>query len=602
MRTFKRSMRRSHTVSPFGVGAICNLGKESLVAMDTEIWGPDGRRIEHIPLQQELRVSGFREAEDERFSYRRVPMFRFPRWLFCNRCRRMVHWRTEDEQQSQLPYCPHCPGQRILVPMRFVLVCSDGHLADVPWKLYAHSRSTTPEQRGCRVEDLEYASDGRSAGLASLYVRCRVCDAKRSFAGLTSESAMSDLNVMCWGTQPWQFAATQGNCVQRPRVVQRGAGDIYFAVTRTGLDIPPHSDFDYHSETTVRVRAHELFGYVCSNPEAGIAPQMMSIIADACETDLETVRIIVASEARDRAGRPPSGASRSLEEEEYGWFLAPLNRVHPKNRFLTKHIDLASLDAPLQKEVVEHIDKVVVGTKLRLVKALCGFSRYGQTAIIPPDLGKGQDWLPAIEIFGEGIFLRLNEERLVAWESLPSVQERVAPLTQRASTSILGHHLPDTSARFVLLHTLSHLLIRQLAYDCGYTSACLSERLYVKKGDPGEGMAGVLIYTADGDSEGTLGGLARQGEPDRLVRTLLAALQTAQWCSLDPICGERPSQGYDGLNLAACHACSLVSETSCGYFNSLLDRTLLVGNGSSVPGFFDGLLAKAEEMAGDEAS
>jgi hypothetical protein len=413
---------------------------------------------------------------------------------------------------------------------------------------------------------------------------------------------MSELNISCWGTQPWQYSATPGTCTQQPRAVQRGAGDIYFAITKTGLDIPPHSDFDYHSEVTIKVRAHELFGFVSSNPDAGIAPQMMAIIAEACDTNDETVRIIVASEARQRSGRPPSGVAHTLEEQEYGWFLAPLDRLHPKNRFLTKHIDLTTLNTPLQQEVVAHVDKVVVGTKLRLVKALCGFSRLGQDALVTPDLGRGQDWLPAIEIFGEGIFLRLDEERVVEWESNPDVLARVAPLAHRASASFLGRHLPDTSARFVLLHTLSHLLIRQLAYDCGYTSACLCERLYVKKGGTDEGMAGVLIYTADGDSEGTLGGLARQGQPDRLVRTLLAALQTAQWCSLDPICGERASQGYDGLNLAACHACTLVSETSCGYFNSLLDRSLLVGNGSSVPGFFDGLLRKAEETASNEAT
>ena len=100
--------------------------------------------------------------------------------------------------------------------------------------------------------------------------------------------------------------------------------------------------------------------------------------------------------------------------------------------------------------------------------------------------------------------------------------------------------------------------------------------------------AGILIYTADGDSEGSLGGLVRQGNVDRLGPTIVAALERASWCSNDPICSEFPPQGLDGLNRAACHACSLVAETSCDHVNSLLDRELVIGSGDGevTKGFF----------------
>jgi hypothetical protein len=90
-------------------------------------------------------------------------------------------------------------------------------------------------------------------------------------------------------------------------------------------------------------------------------------------------------------------------------------------------------------------------------------------------------------------------------------------------------------------------------------------------------MQGILIYTASGDSEGTMGGLVRQGRPGRLETTIRRALERAAWCSSDPVCIESNGQGSDSANLAACHGCCLVPETSCEEGNRLLDRALLVG-------------------------
>jgi hypothetical protein len=143
--------------------------------------------------------------------------------------------------------------------------------------------------------------------------------------------------------------------------------------------------------------------------------------------------------------------------------------------------------------------------------------------------------------------------------------------------------------RFVLIHTFSHILMRQLSYECGYSAASLRERLFVFPD-----RAGVLIYTADGDSEGSLGGLVRQGHPDRLEKTIVAALERASWCSNDPICREMSGHGPGKSNRAACHACSLVSETSCTELNALLDREVVIGEGRAathgLKGFFRSIL------------
>jgi len=200
-------------------------------------------------------------------------------------------------------------------------------------------------------------------------------------------------------------------------------------------------------------------------------------------------------------------------------------------------------------------------------------------------------WLPAYTVFGEGIFFNLNEPLLRQWEALPEIQVRVAPLLARYRALRQARHLRDRpiGPRYVLLHTLAHLLINRLTYECGYSSAALRERLYLSE-NPAAPMAGVLIYTAAGDAEGTLGGLVRMGRPGRLEPLLDRALAGAQWCSADPVCmemGQSGGQGPDSLNLAACHGCCLVPETACEEFNRLLDRGLVVGPfDNPVIGFF----------------
>ncbi|MGL5250089.1 MAG: Zn-binding domain-containing protein, partial [Enterovibrio sp.] len=150
-------------------------------------------------------------------------------------------------------------------------------------------------------------------------------------------------------------------------------------------------------------------------------------------------------------------------------------------------------------------------------------------------------------------------------------------------------YLPEPEPKFLIMHTLAHLLIRQLSFESGYSSGSLCERIYA-----GENQAGILIYTAAGDSEGSLGGLVLQGEASRIFPAILAALETACWCSNDPVCSEMEAQGAMGLNKAACHSCSLISETSCEHNNLLLDRKLLIGS-ADYQGFFSDILACAEE-------
>jgi hypothetical protein len=133
------------------------------------------------------------------------------------------------------------------------------------------------------------------------------------------------------------------------------------------------------------------------------------------------------------------------------------------------------------------------------------------------------------------------------------------------------------AAKYLLVHSLAHILINQLVFECGYSTASLRERLYVSD-DPVAPMAGILIYTAAGDAEGTLGGLVQLGRPERLGQIMERALSRATWCSADPVCSENlGGQGSRLVNLAACHACVLLPETSCETINQGLDRAMVIG-------------------------
>jgi hypothetical protein len=237
-------------------------------------------------------------------------------------------------------------------------------------------------------------------------------------------------------------------------------------------------------------------------------------------------------------------------------------------------------------------EQITLVDRLREIRALIGFRRVKpdkNAMLVPVDIGAGLDWVPGIESFGEGIFIKFREDALARWEASVATgfEHRREPLAQalkrwgREPVDVYG------SPRFIALHTFSHSLIRRLAFDAGYSAASIRERIYCGL-DPAP-AAGVMLYTAEGDSEGSLGGLVRQGRPDRLLLTIKRALADLAWCSSDPVCSEAEEQGVDGLNAAACHACCLVSETSCTHNNSLLDRRLLIGS-PALPGLMSELL------------
>ena len=128
--------------------------------------------------------------------------------------------------------------------------------------------------------------------------------------------------------------------------------------------------------------------------------------------------------------------------------------------------------------------------------------------------------------------------------------------------------------RYVLLHTLSHLLVRQLSMGSGYHEGDIKERIYHSKN-----TNGVMLYTASVSSQGSLGGLVRIGEGKRFLKILKDSIKQSTRCSRDPMCFENNPEkikkaGIITSNMggSSCYSCTLLPETSCENFNNLLDR------------------------------
>ncbi|MFD8272034.1 DrmB family protein [Streptomyces flaveolus] len=605
-------VRQSQTVVPFGVGAVFDIQGESFVATGIGDWPSRGRQpIESARLVGRLGVSGFFAAPataNDRFDIADAPgapYIRFPSWLFCGACRRMKRWRIADEKHGQAPRCPSCSPARTLAPMRFVQICQAGHLSDVDWWFWAHSRRDGGERRQCgEREKLRFLVSERASGLEALSVACTAkdCGAVRDLLDV-----LGTHGLRCWGRNPWQRASEAVQCPRPVQIVQRTAGNLYYPIVHSALDIP-ETDVPAHADDALadQVREHHLWVSLCRDAASPRAVLFRQMIQEDTAADDALLDALLAEETgvmspTTTVASSEGPAKPDLSREEWAAFTAPAPPATRDFALRETTLGLAGETAEPWAGLAGRFGRVVLADRLREVRALSGFTRVSPDAtVVPADTSRRLKWLPAVEVFGEGIFLTLDRAALKDWEDDPDVRKRVESMRADLDRSFQKDRLesvtgPELSPRFVLLHTLAHLLIRQLSFESGYTTASLRERIYAR---PEQDQYGVLVYTAAGDAEGTLGGLVRQGEPPRLAETLLRMTESAAWCSADPLCAEHTGQGFGNLNRAACHACALLPETSCEAGNSLLDRALVIG-GERVPGYLQPVVSAARAAAAD---
>lgn len=599
---------RSQAISLYGPGSLYELRNfrdgvrvNSVIIAGLDHWPLESIEENIVPeptLAASLGVDRFLappslESDEEAPA---IPAFRFPEWLECSHCQRIgrihIHF---DEEIDKAPRCKanDCDGYG--VPTRLILACYaddesqkknfPGHIDNFPWEWWAHSNS---EAGICSNPEVYLKNDeGKKAGISGLVLRCAGCPASRTLGDVFKTEALKPIG--CGGYRPWLGARKDKNCTEdcdRPvRALLRGASNIYFPVTASAISIPPLSN---KVVIEMQKRGNQFIS------------AMQGIKKEQGEIDVDTFvdmfrnggfRHYSPDEIRD-------GISIILEEAESG--AQKLNEQQQKKRERSALVIQCSEDDDeneFQNYVVpdvelsgflnSYLEKLVMVERLREVRAIRGFQRVESSPVADsytqgcsPLSKYHSDWLPAIEVRGEGIYLELSIAALRDWEAEAVVESHLKPLVGNYNkySKERGIELDMDMVRpgYLMIHTLSHLLIKQLSLECGYSSASIRERIYHSSGNEEE-YCGVLLYTASASTDGTLGGLVRQGEPENLERMIKSALDNARWCSSDPLCIESDGQGVDALNLAACHACALVSETSCEQRNLLLDRTLLVG-------------------------
>jgi hypothetical protein len=598
-------LRPSQALTTFGIGSIIDLphlsvmvmgledwpfsattevGEQRLLASVKEVLGHQVRALRSAPVVADTQQVNQFDAS----SLVGIPVAPFPRWMVCPFCRRLAPlgsglFKLETPfRTDQIRYVhANCskPGRSpTVIPARFIMACPNGHLDDFPWQEFVH-RGPTSCNGGLKL--FELTATGEAAGIE---VQCEGenCGATRRM----SDAFKLDQNALpiCKGRRPHLRDYEEGGCkapngqemCMEPML--QGASNSWFGLLLSALAIPQSSSklgqlVDDYWTILEKVQSEQNIELLQQ-----VTPQLRDL------SEYTPAEIWQAVEAKKTAVPAASDEPTDLKTPEWEVFSDPESAE--------KSRDFQLRIAAPPKRYAKYFEKIVLAERLREVRALVGFTRiespsdYENPAEFPESqrvkLSRLQPtWVPSSEIRGEGLFFHFKEDLIQKWCEKVESHDGVfleAHQRWRIARGLVPPQEFFPGVRFVLLHSFAHALIRQLAVECGYTTASLRERIYSR--NPGEDrpkMAGVLIYTAAPDSEGTLGGLVSLGKPETLERHLDQALDNMRLCASDPLCAEHhPYRDGNTLHAASCHACLFAPETSCERGNKYLDRAVLV--------------------------
>ncbi|AXK32119.1 DUF1998 domain-containing protein [Streptomyces armeniacus] len=597
-------LRPSQLLHTYGVGSVIDLPNLSTMVLGLDHWEleratplAEDRLLAAVRRRLGSQVSTLRtppyllETTDPFGDWSRVgvPVALFPRWLRCSReqCNQLAPassglFELEEHffRPERIRYVHNCFGvgrrRPTAVPARFLLACRDGHMDDFPWQYFVH--------RGAQPQDdctLTLAERGTTGEAANVFVRCS-CDnvSARSMVEAMGKRGEEELPA-CRGHHP--HLGTFARCDQQVRTIALGATNSWFASQLRVFSLPRAEE-----PLSQAVREH----WRSLEPLAAVPAEAAKMLlpTQACWPDLEQFGVDPVWEAiaDEAAAQLPANAAspddQATEDEEFDlatpeWraFTAPRRYELPD--FTTEHGGVPGTAS-------SWLERVVLVHRLREVSALTGFTRIDAPEWMPQEEDPAVQaasltreppaWVPCAELRGEGVFLAFREDKIAEWEKRTDVvsRERVLNQAHRRWCQARGTDPQWPGIRYVLLHTFAHALIRQFALECGYGASGIAERIYARSGK--EPMAGVLLYTAAPDSEGTLGGLVSLGRKARLGPAVTQAVDEARLCSSDPMCAEHEPRVHGRLHGAACHACLFAAETSCERGNHFLDRALLV--------------------------
>jgi len=587
-------IRRSQVITTFGPGAMLDLPHYSVLVGGLDGWSDAGTEEIHEPrlvekLKVILDVQHLRlrtppvDLDDPAVTTTGINVWQFPEWFVTEvvkvpnqppnvRSRMLVH-RRQLQGKSVFDYKDGPKSKKLpVVPVRFVRACRNGHIGDILWNYFVHGNSACNRQ-------MWIDETGTSADLSELLVRCE-CGVQRRM----SDAAAKDRHAlgMCDGGQPWLSPALKApGCREHNRLLIRTASNSYFAQLLSVISLPEND------EELVR-RVGHVWHFLQPVKDAQALAMVKSFYTDVASS-LEGFadENVLAEIERRRSGSGPSVKSvKQVEIETLSTVKNDGDHDKPNGDFFARSSPPEKWKDLLKRPWMQNICNVVLVHRLREVAALAGFTRFEAAS---PDvtgeldievqrapLAREVTWVPAIENKGEGIFLQFQDEAIDAWYAKDTVKHREQSLRAGFETWRQEHpgserELPD--ARYIMLHSFSHLLITAISIECGYSASSIRERVYAL---PGVGY-GVLLFTGSPDAEGTLGGLVEVGR--RIHLHVKSALEMARLCSNDPVCAEHdPKDEHERrfLQGAACHGCLLIAETSCEQHNDFLDRSLVV--------------------------
>lgn len=586
------SIRPSQLVSTFGPGSIYDSRDDSFLIMGADSWNERNCK----KLMDETLLLYLRKSNPARYSSltkfmvpvssnednEQVAIRTFPRWgvcLECNRLQRRNHTGIGLKCRSNNCRGVDGTGRRPhTIPVRFIVACVNGHLDDFPWYLWVH-RGTIDD---CSEVDARlYLEDGtHSSSLESKTVRCTNCGRYETMAVSLSRTGLLPIFPGgCRGKRPWLTADDPDPCTDEegkpvlPQGVYKGATNVYFPNTVRSITIPP-----FAGEQAERVIDKVEGTTLLTDSEEKLRSIIPSLFPDDEPEDiLELIEELKKSRGRDESPDIRADEFFALNMKKY-----PDGGVDRGN-FKTEPIELP-------EGFSDTLDNLVLVRKLREVAVITGFSRlepleYGPgdsrrlspVTNFPEEMPK---WLPAVENNGEGIFFSFKHSVLSNWARGGEVTRRLADMLPSSPNQATSRNA-NASQKYVFLHTLSHLVIKEIATYAGYSVSSLRESIYCN-----DSMAGILIYTSSPSSDGSLGGLVEQGKKPKFNTILQKALIKSKLCSMDPLCSFARLGTGGRTNGSACHACLYLPETSCESMNNLLDRAFVQKTLSSEIGLF----------------
>ncbi|GAA6768674.1 DUF1998 domain-containing protein [Flavobacterium sp. CGRL1] len=542
----------------------------------------------------------------------------FPEWFYCNTCHRFdkfVNWKynwennveSVDKEKFYPPKCFKCYVKNRknkrkffdLEQIRFILTSNNGEIADIPWDKWSMlkklKKENEDEKEGIEKDSEINNSEEKITTLSNIHVpddlelELKTSDklddlkgiwiiAKNKHGEQINFSTLSGLFNLRVKIEELIPNTNEKGILFKP--VIRTSNSVYYPNILSSIYLPANDELNQKTINLIKEYYDDGFNI----------DQIVKVLSKSHSKEFEKqlIQKLIENNFSERE------AEISKTENEYRFdeykFIISKEKEKLGNSLIFEKIDINFFPHNLIKSIFK-MDKI------KITSVQTSYTRQEPISInlfLKDDEDSNNDkkiykkftskeginvkYLPAIESFGEGIFFDFDNDKLNKWiEAYPEIKTRVQTIidNHNNSDSLLNKDLVITS-KFILIHTFSHLIIKELEYLCGYPATSIQERLYIDD-NPKTEMNGVLIYTIAG-SEGSYGGLTSVCDSDKIGKLILSAMMRAKDCATDPICYHTGGQGVSNLNLSACFSCSLLPETSCEIFNCYLDRRVLIDN------------------------